>query len=206
MGRPASEERNGEIRRTTLILTAAVALYLLLFSSTSTALRPATTIDPCILYSDSPVSVKQFIGAVWDEDRWRRGDPPAKTIAAWRLKLHCLPPSWQKKLKQRWRELRAEFFHRRRAELWRERITPYYGCTSIGGCGWWALPVAVTDCESGGYYGHHSGAYGFLDSTWSARGGSQYGPYPGAASESAQDLMAHQLWVDVGPSGWECPL
>lgn len=88
--------------------------------------------------------------------------------------------------------------------LWRERVTPFYGCTSIGGCGWWALPVGITDCESGGYYGHHSGAYGFLDSTWSSRGGGRYAPYPGAASKREQDLMAHQLWVEVGGSGWEC--
>lgn len=182
-------------------------LYLLLFSSTSTALRPVTTtIDPCILYSDSPASVRSFIGQVWDESRWRRGDPPPTTIRAWRLHLHCLPPGSQRALRRRWRELQAEFFNRRRAELWRERVTPYWGCTSIGGCGWWALPVAVIDCESGGYYGHHSGAYGFLDSTWIARGGLQYAPFPGAASERDQDLMAHQLWLDVGPSGWECPL
>lgn len=150
--------------------------------------------------------MKQFVGHVWSVDRWRRGDPPAKTIRAWRLKQACLPPGWQRALKKRWRELQAAFFDRRRDELWRQRVTPFYGCTSIGGCGWWPLPVGIIDCESGGYYGHHSGAIGFLDSTWLARGGGRYAPYPGAASKREQDLMAHQLWVEVGPSAWECPL
>lgn len=88
-------------------------LYLLLFASPTTALRPATTINPCILYAASPSHLKQFAEEVWVPNRWRRGDPPAKTIKAWRLKLHCLPPGWQKKLKQRWRELQGIYFHKR---------------------------------------------------------------------------------------------
>lgn len=101
-----------------------------MFSSTSTALRPSTTIDPCILYKDSPSSVKQFIGEVWSPDRWRRGDPPAKTIRAWRAKQRCLPPGWQRVLRKRWRELQRAFFakryHCRSGTVVRGRVS-YFG-------------------------------------------------------------------------------
>jgi Transglycosylase-like domain len=177
-------------------------LYLLLFSSTSTALRPSTTIDPCILYSDSAVQLKQFAEDVWSPDRWRRGDPPAKTIEAWRLKLHCAPPSWQKKLKQRWRELQSAYFNRRRAELWRERVTPF--CES-GRC--FAIPWEFVSCESGGdYYPNfgfaYGGAYGLIPPTWLAYGGGVYASQANEATPHQQDLIAHKVWLDVGEAAW----
>lgn len=184
-------------------------LYLLSFSSTSTALRPATTIDPCVLYSDPPASVRSFIDKVWDESRWRRGDPPAKTVNAWRLHLHCLPPSWQKKLKQRWRELQGEFFDRRGAELRRRRVTPEWGCTSLGGCKFWALPAYIVDCESGGDYTPDAGltfggAYGILVSTWQQFGGLRWASQANYAPPYAQDIVARRVWLAVGSSAWAC--
>lgn len=113
-------------------------------------------------------------------------------------------PGHRKALKHRWRSTQRVFYKHRSAMLWRARVTPFYGCTSIGGCGWWPLPAGIVDCESGGDYSWHSGAFGFLDSTWLSRGGAQYAPYPGAASVRAQQIMAHQLWIEVGESGWEC--
>lgn len=182
-------------------------LYLLLFSSTSTALRPAITIDPCTLYSKSPASLKQFQDHVWAPSHWRRGDPPAKTIRSWRLHLHCLPPSWQKKLKQRWRELQRAYFARRRTELWRERITPFYGCTKLAICGWWAIPVQYVSCESGGdYYPDagliYGGAYGIIPSTWSDYGGTAFAPTAYEATPHEQDLIAHKMWLDVKDGAW----
>jgi hypothetical protein len=172
-------------------------LYLLLFASPTTALRPATTINPCILYSDSAKHLKQFAEDVWSPDRWRRGDPPAKTIDAWRLKLHCAPPNWQKRLKQRWRELQGEYFDRRRAELWRRRVTPF--CSS-GTC--YALPVPLVICESGGNYGFTYGAYSILDPAWSAWGGET--AHAGEASKREQDFVAHRGYSRYGESPWEC--
>lgn len=176
-------------------------LCLLLFASPTTALRPATTIDPCILYSDSPASVRSFVDEVWSPDRWRRGDPPAKTTSAWRLRQHCLPPGWQRALRKRWRELQAAFFDRRRAELLTRQLEPY-----VCGDRRYALPCAVTECESGYYFGHTSGAYGLLQSTWEYWGGLAFAGYPGAASPREQAIVATRVWEAVGPSGWECPL
>ena len=172
-------------------------LYLLLFASPTTALRPSTTIDPCILYSDSPASVRSFVEEVWSPDRWRRGDPPAKTIRAWRHKQHCLPPGWQRALKKRWRELQAAFFDRRRAELRRRRVTPF---CSNGTC--YALPVPLVICESGGNYSFTYGAYSILDAAWRAWGGKT--AHAGEASKREQDLIAHYGYSRYGESPWEC--
>jgi len=170
----------------------------LLSSSPSTALRPSTTINPCILYSDSPASVKQFIGQVWDESRWRRGDPPARTIAAWRLKLHCLPPGWQKKLKQRWRDLQGEFFDHRKAK---RAAAAYRAATTPPGA---AVLAAIRECESGGDYSINTGngfygAYQFTLSTWRSVGGAGY---PHEAPPHEQDERAARLYREAGPSPW----
>lgn len=181
----------------------AVALVPLLGGATDST-RPNQTIDPCA----ERVTAKQFerfTEAVWRLPAWERGKPPAKVIRAQRHKLGCAAgPGHRRAMKRQWRSARAAYFEHRRGELWRVRVTPFYGCTSIGGCGWWPLPAAIVDCESGGYHGHHSGAYGFLDSTWVARGGLKYAPYPGAASVREQQIMAHQLWQEVGETAWEC--
>jgi len=105
-------------------------------------------------------------------------------------------------LRKRWRELQAAFFERRRTELWRRRVTPFYGCTSIGGCGWWALPVALVDCESGGNYLFPYGAYSILDPAWRDWGGQT--AHAGEASKREQDLVAHRGWLLYGEGAWEC--
>jgi hypothetical protein len=86
-------------------------------------------------------------------------------------------------------------------------ITPYWGCTPNGGCKWWALPSYIVACESGGdYFVGFAGAYGVLEATWQQWGGpALVGTYAaGDAPPWAQDVIAHRVWVDVGPSGWEC--
>lgn len=173
-------------------------LYLLLFSSTSTALRPATTINPCILYSDPPSHLKQFAEEVWAPDRWRRGDPPAKTIRSWRLHLHCLPPGSQRALRMRWRGLQASFFDRRRAE---RATAAYFAAITPPGP---AVLAAIRECESGGEYSINTGngfygAYQFTASTWLSVGGS------GLASEASpreQDERAARLYRELGPGPW----
>lgn len=172
-------------------------------ASQSSAVRPHTfkPLDPCILYSSSPSKIKQFQDRVWKTSRWRRGDPPAKTIKAWKLKQHCLSPGWQKKLKQRWRELQGAYFDRRRAELWRQRVTPFYGCTTFS-CGWYAIPTVYVDCESGGRGGPYPNIYGIISPTWGNYGGYRYAGSAEEASFREQSLIAGAIWDDVGSAAW----
>lgn len=82
--------------------------------------------------------------------------------------------------------------------------TPYPGSGV-----YWAIPHYVAACESGGggtpnYTVGFAGAYGVLTATWYQWGGGQYGPTAGSSPPWAQDLIAHEVWSDVGPSGWAC--
>jgi hypothetical protein len=142
---------------------------------------------------------RPFSAAVWDRDLWERGQPPARTIRAQRNRLGCAPPAHRQAMKRTWRAGKRAYFEFRAAMLFRQRYTPY-AC----GSGWYALPCAVTECESGFYFGHHSGAYGLLDSTWVAWNGGRFAPYPGAATPAQQAIIATEVWNDVGPSGWSC--
>jgi hypothetical protein len=92
------------------------------------------------------------------------------------------------------------------AAFQRARIaaTPY-----AGGGYYWPIPFYVASCESGGggmpnYTVGFAGAFGVLVATWLQWGGAQYAPTAGTAPPWAQDLVAHEVWTDVGPSGWEC--
>lgn len=93
--------------------------------------------------------------------------------------------------------------------LFRQRITPHYGCTTLGGCGWWALPAYIVDCESGGDYTParglaYGGAYGLLPSTWQRFGGRRWGPQANLAPGYAQDIVASRVWSAVGSGAWSC--
>jgi hypothetical protein len=100
-----------------------------------------------------------------------------------------------------WRKRKAAFFRWRTHMLETLRWEPH-----VCGNRRYALPCAVTECESGYDFGHHSGAYGLLDSTWNWWGGQRFAPYPGAATPRQQAIIARTVWESVGPSGWECPL
>lgn len=104
-------------------------------------------------------------------------------------------------MKRSWRKAKRAFYEHRKAMLETLRWEPY-----VCGDRRYALPCAVTECESGFYFGHHSGAYGLLDSTWVYWGGLKFAPYPGAASPREQAIIARTVWEAVGPEGWECPL
>jgi hypothetical protein len=105
----------------------------------------------------------------------------------------------------------------RRAELRRarrERITPYYGCTASG-CGRYAIPSYIVDCESGGRFNDPSapnGAYALLSlathgvptwDDWRPGWASGYA-MPYQAPRLAQDIAAHRLWMAYGSEPWEC--
>lgn len=119
-------------------------------------------------------------------------------------------------MQHRWRADKRAFYEHRQAELWRVRTTPFYGCTSIGGCGSYALPVYVVDCESGGRFNDPSapnGAYSMLTGplqgvpTWETYRPGWASGYaaPYQAPRKAQDIAAHRLYVAYGLEPWtEC--
>lgn len=105
-------------------------------------------------------------------------------------------------MQKTWRKDIELFYEYRRKMLWRKRVTPFYGCTSLGGCGWWALPVGIVECESGGNYYFPYGAYSILDPAWQEWGGQT--AHAGEASKREQDLVASVGWNRYGESAWEC--
>ena len=144
---------------------------------------------------------KAFSKAVWRLGVWERGKPPAKVIAALRRRLGCAPGHHRVAMKERWRADKAAYFEHRARKLATMRWEPY-----ICGDRRYALPCDVTECESGFYFGHTSGAYGLLQSTWEYWGGLRFAPYPGGATPRQQAIIARTVWEAVGPGGWECPL
>jgi transglycosylase-like protein len=120
-----------------------------------------------------------------------------------RQKLRCAKPGSRPILRKRWREDERAFFEHRRAELWRQRVTPFRG----GGRSW-AIPYAIVVCESGVRRTVPSGYYGILFSasvpTWQTWGDPGFAPSPGEASKREQDIVAHRLYQALGLQPWEC--
>lgn len=150
---------------------------------------------------------REFARQVWAPELWRRGEPPESTLLAGRAQLQRCPLRSRQRMGEYWRQRKLAYWQHRRAELFRERVTPYYGCTVLGGCGWWAIPAYIVDCESGGDYTPDAGltfggAYGLLVSTYQQFGGA-YGQANFAPSRE-QDQIAHRVWQAVGATGWEC--
>ncbi len=114
-----------------------------------------------------------------------------------------------KQIAQIWRADRARYFEHRQRMLFRKRVTPHFGCTTFGGCKWWALPAHIVDCESGGDYTPargltYGGAYGLLPSTWQQFGGSRWAAQANHAPARAQDIVASRVWTRVGSGAWSC--
>lgn len=146
--------------------------------------------------------VRAFETKVWRLVLWERGKPPERVREAHREHVLCAAgPGHRKAIRRSWRSAKKEFREHRKGKLETHRWEPY-----VCGGRHYALPCAVTECESGFYFGHHSGAYGILDSTWAYWGGGRFAPYPGAATPRQQAIVARRVWEAVGPSGWECPL
>lgn len=96
---------------------------------------------------------------------------------------------------------------------WRERVTPFY-CSdeemTFDG-GWYAIPCANVNAESGGRGGWTCNTYGIIggldepgasSGTWVAYGGLDFGPTACAASERGQSIVAHRIYDDVGTAAW----
>lgn len=191
-----------------IALAAVAALCLAMLGATATAQTPPRQHTP----TDARCTVgafRDFSAAVWHPSKWDRAAVPARVRAAQRARLACAPPGHRAAMKRTWRRDHAAWSTRRRIEQHRERWTPYYGCTKLGVCKWWALPAYIVSCESGGDYTPDAGltfggAYGLLVETWLQWGGGRYAPAANLAPPWAQDRIARQVWLDVGPGGWAC--
>lgn len=182
----------------------ALATLLALAALAAPALANDHTDNRCTAQAFRP-----FSAAVWDLDNWERGQPAERAIEAQRNRVACAPPAHRRAMQRRWRLDQRAYYLNRANMLYRMRVTPYFGCTSLGGCKWWALPAYIVDCESGGDYTPDAGltfggAYGLLVETWLQWGGGTYASAANLAAPRQQDRIAHQVWLDVGPSGWAC--
>jgi Transglycosylase-like domain len=179
---------------------------LALVASSASALSVNSTIDQCQASGvTSSEQFRQFSAKVWSPRAWERGEPAPSAIRAQRLAFAC----GEEELRQIWRSDRARYFEHRRKMVFRQRITPHYGCTTLGGCRWWALPAYIVDCESGGDYTPSGGlafggAYGLLTSTWHQYGGSRWASQASSAPVRAQDIVASRVWDAVGAGAWSC--
>ncbi len=157
-----------------------------------------------------------WAGKVWDQSRWRRGDPPEATTEAQRQWLACAPNATARHhMQDFWREVRAAYNAARKARLLFHKRNPYYGCTSYSGCGFYALPASVVECESGGRFHSPSapnGAYSLLDNyrqgvptweQWRPAWADKYAE-PYEAPRKAQDIATHRLLEAHGFEPWEC--
>lgn len=171
-------------------------LLALLFASPTQALRPQLpTHAPCFVPLEQ---FRDFSEQVWEPSRWKRSKPKHVTLVAYRRMLACAGgPGHRAQLRRIWRRQQAGFFEHRRDELWRVRVTPFYG-----GGRWWALPYLLVVCESGADYSQTYGAYSILDPAWREWGGQT--AHAGEASKREQDRVAHVGWGLYGESAWEC--
>lgn len=158
----------------------------------------------CLL-SFTATEFHQWSAKVWNTGLWERKSPTKATLQVQRHKLHCAAgPQHRAAMRHTWKSDKADFYHHRRSMLFRLHVTPYYGCTKLGICGWWAIPAYIVSCESGGDYGAQNpsssarGAYQMLDST--------YATYCSACdwSKRDQDRAAHRLYASLGSGPWSC--
>jgi len=132
--------------------------------------------------------------------RWEDATP-LKKLEREAIQQHkfCLKRKADRKvIAERRGELADKFAEYR---MWRASV-PY-----TGGGQRWALPYYIVVCESGAdYHVGFAGAYGLLTATWAQWGGPALAgtSTAGAAAPKHQDIIAHRVWTDVGPSGWEC--
>lgn len=186
-----------------LFLTTAALVAVFALTGPAGALKFNQQIDFCLGQEVTAKSVERFSAKTWRLIAWERGKPPSRHVGeAHRRHVRCAAgPGHRRAIRHRWREDKRLYFEHRQSLLERERWEPY-----VCGGRHYALPCAVTECESGYYFGHHSGAYGILDSTWAYWGGGRFAPYPGAATPREQAIIARRVWEAVGPGAWECPL
>lgn len=141
---------------------------------------------------------RAFSADVWDPAGWR-SEPKKNTIAAAEHKRLCAAGRGRarSRMKDVWTADKKQFYERRARELFRVRITPFYG-----GGKWWAIPYSMVICESSGInftYGYYS----MLDPAWHEWSGG-LGGHAGEYSKRLQDKAAAVGWDMYGEGAWEC--
>lgn len=129
---------------------------------------------------------RSFSRAVWAVERWRRGKPPEKVIAALERRISCAPPGHRLAMRKTWRRDKAAFYVERRRMLWLEEFKPFIYPSGRR----WAVPYPIALCESGeNYFVGPYGAYGLiLEPPW--------------LPPRRQDEIAHRLYVEQGEGPW----
>lgn len=139
-------------------------------------------------------SFEVFSGRVWRPAHWRRGDPPASTIAAAHRRIGCAASaSHRHAMKAAWRQDRRAYNRYRELRL----VAPYPGNGE-----WWAIPWPIVECES------------LSSGLWTAANPSgAVGPYqllghgaPYPADTWAEKIENHEiagaLYAESGTSPW----
>lgn len=137
------------------------------------------------------VAAKQFAPfshRVWKLERWRRGAPKARTIAAYHHKLSCAAgPRNRQAMQERWHREQGAYFAHRHKMRWLAKFKPYVYPDGTR----WAVPWPIAACESGeNYFVGPSGAYGLIP------------PFPQWMPPRRQDEVAHRLYEQLGESPW----
>lgn len=187
-------------------VTAVIAVALLAAMASATSAAPAPR--HC-----TAASFRPFSAAVWRPERWQRGNPPASTVQVAHEREGCAPAPHRRVMKLTWREDRRAYFARRRVELFRQRVTPFYcGAADVTfDPGFYAIPCPNVDAESGGRGGPYCNTYGVIGGTdepgassptWLIYGGTEFGGTACSATERGQSIVAHRVYRDVGTAAW----
>jgi hypothetical protein len=150
-------------------------------------------------------SFEAYSAVVWDIDRWRRGAPSGRAIAAARHRRGCAPSAAHRHaMRTDWRADKKRFGIYRTYRQVAPFSTAAYG-VGHGPRGpadkrWVAIPPAIVCGESGfDFYVNADGMYQIIPSTWISGGGGRYAQTAGAATPLQQHIIAHRLW---GTTAW----
>lgn len=177
------------MKRLALVAVAALAFAVLAAPALSENNHSSkSSTQPKATATCSLANFDVWAGKVWDQARWRRGDPPKSTIDAQRKWLECAANGHSRAAMQHfWREVKAAYYSARQVRLWRARVKPFVYPDGTH----WAVPYPIALCESGENYNvGPSGAYGEIP------------PLPQWQTPKEQDETAHRLYEESGEGPW----
>lgn len=184
------------------IAIAAVAALALVSASTATA---ASTPTPAQASAKPPPTCtapvfRPFSAKVWNLDRWRRGQPKAKTIEAQRRRVKCAGPGHRRAMQHRWRaDKRAYYAERgrcRSGDVIEGRVSWFNGPSSSTASG---LPVSLPGLALNIAPGTDSGWNNSTTRGWMAAAAAG-NPQIGVTTISGRTTRLPI--IDLGPSGF----
>lgn len=198
------------------IALAAVAVIALACMSTATAAPESNNVPNSTQHHAPPrhctiEGFRPFSATVWRLGAWERGNPPKQVLEARTAAMGCATLGHRQAMKRTWRRDAKAFFDYRTYRT----NNPWRGCTTYSGCGYYAIPAPIVECESGGRFhdpNAPNGGYSMLDGphqgvpTWEdwrpawARGYAS----PWEAPRRAQDEAALYGWEKYEGEPWEC--